>query len=256
MTFSIGSLTSFAEWKNLAEGIDLGHFTTQKRSMAGPSQVTILRIDPKHYQFHLAGASWPNNGENKTAKQWAKSEQFIAVINAGLFAKDRKTHIGYLGDDRHINNAHISGYLSAAAFGPKREGLPEFAIYDLDDPKVSMNWLIENYQSVVQNLRLIKKPGENRWTKPGRVWTEAALGEDDQGRALFIFTDSPYSMVDFNNELLGFNIGIVAAQHLEGGSEAQLYFNVGGMEFEGFGVPWPSVKEWPVPNVIGVRGKD
>jgi hypothetical protein len=53
---------------------------------------------------------------------------------------------------------------------------------------------------------------------------------------------------------------LVAAQHLEGGPEAQLYLHVGGTEIEMFGSYETSFKEnddntapWPVPNVLGVR---
>ena len=42
-------------------------------------------------------------------------------------------------------------------------------------------------------------------------------------------------MHDLNNELLAAGIGIVAAQHLEGGPEAQLYLHVGSFEMEMYG---------------------
>jgi hypothetical protein len=77
---------------------------------------------------------------------------------------------------------------------------------------------------------------------------------------LFIFSRSPFSMHDFNRELLAANIGLVAAQHLEGGPEAQLYLHVGKVEMELLGSYETSLREdnsnatpWPVPNVLGVR---
>jgi len=70
-------------------------------------------------------------------------------------------------------------------------------------------------------LRLIKKPGINVWQQQDREWSEAAIGEDKEGRILLIFSRSSFSMYDFNKELLQSGIGIVAAQHLEGGPEAQ-----------------------------------
>ena len=67
-------------------------------------------------------------------------------------------------------------------------------------------------------------------------------------------------MHDLNQELLGAGIGIVAAQHLEGGPEAQLYFRAGGVEKEMFGSYETSYQEndanafpWPIPNVLAVR---
>jgi hypothetical protein len=67
-------------------------------------------------------------------------------------------------------------------------------------------------------------------------------------------------MHDLNQELLGAGLGIVAAQHLEGGPEAQLYFRAGGVEKEMFGsygasfqVNGENTIPWPIPNVLAVR---
>ncbi|HEY6946849.1 MAG TPA: hypothetical protein VI431_17050, partial [Candidatus Acidoferrum sp.] len=55
-------------------------------------------------------------------------------------------------------------------------------------------------------------------------------------------------------------IGLVAAQHLEGGPEAQLYVHVGATELEMVGSYETAFTEndansaaWPVPNILGVR---
>jgi hypothetical protein len=52
----------------------------------------------------------------------------------------------------------------------------------------------------------------------------------------------------------------VAAQHLEGGPEAQLYINMGGTELEVVGSYETDFNEsddndraWPIPNIIGLR---
>ncbi len=67
-------------------------------------------------------------------------------------------------------------------------------------------------------------------------------------------------MHDLNQELLSAGIGLVAAQHLEGGPEAQLYLHVGKVEFEMFGSYETSFREddrnsapWPIPNILGIR---
>jgi hypothetical protein len=68
-------------------------------------------------------------------------------------------------------------------------------------------------------------------------------------------------MHDLNRELLSAGIGLVAAQHLEGGPQAQLYVNVGGMEIEVVGRSAISVGDegsaiaWPIPTVLGIRQK-
>jgi hypothetical protein len=161
----------------------------------------------------------------------------------------------------HVYTRHVNKYQSIAAFDP-RDGkdVPRFRIFDLDAPGVTMQSIRQDYDSALQNMRLVKRPGSNQWTQQTRKWSEAALGEDDAGRILFIFPRSPFSMHDLNQELLAAGIGLVAAQHLEGGPEAQLYVHASGFELEMFGSYETSFKEndtnsipWPVPNVLGVR---
>ena len=174
-----------AEWQKLAAGAELGRFTAQKPSIIGNSEIIILRLDPVHWELVSMNRSQTQETENLTARQWAEKYNFSAVINSGMFAKDYSTHVGYLQADGHINSARTTQYQSVAAFGPKQKDLPAFKIYDLDDPNTSMAVLQQQYASVVQNLRLIKRPRENRWRHKKRMWSEAALGEDKQGRILF-----------------------------------------------------------------------
>jgi len=161
----------------------------------------------------------------------------------------------------HLYTGHANKYQSVAAFDP-RDGkdLPRFHIFDLDAPGVTLPSIQQDYDSAVQNLRLVKRPGSNQWGQQEKKWSEAALGEDDAGRILFIFSRSPFSMHDLNREWLAAGIGLAAAQHLEGGPEAQLYVHVGSFEMEMFGSYETLFKEndtnpipWPVPNVLGVR---
>ena len=254
--------TASAEWENLAKGMDLGRFTAQKPSIIGNSEIVILRMDPTHWELVAINRSQTNETENLTAKQWSEKYKLSAAINSGMFATDYSTHVGYLQADGHINSTTVNHYQSVAVFGPKQKDLPGFKIYDLDETGVDMSTLQQQYRSVIQNLRLIKHPGENRWKHKKRMWSEAALGEDAQGRILFIHTRSPFTMYHFNEELLNLGIDLVAAQHLEGGPEAQLYFNIEGHSMERFGSYETAFNEdndnpnpWPIPNVLGVRKK-
>ena len=119
------------------------------------------------------------------------------------------------------------------AFDPKKgKDIPSFRIFDLDASGVTMQSILDDYNSAIQNLRLIKKPGINVWQQQDREWSEAAIGEDKEGRILFIFSRSSFSMYDFNKELLQSGIGIVAAQHLEGGPEAQFYLKINDFKID------------------------
>jgi hypothetical protein len=178
-----------------------------------------------------------------------------------MFATDYVTHLGYLELKGEVLSRRVNDYQSVAAFDPHPGAkAPAFRIFDLDAPGVAVESIRKEYGSLVQNLRLVRRPGENRWSEQAKRWSEAALGEDAQGRILLIFSRSPFSMRDLNRELVASDIGLVASQHLEGGPEAQLFLRVGGVELERFGSFETGFREddgvsvpWPIPNVLGLR---
>ena len=227
---------------------------------ASAAHITVLRFDPHEWQLEFAGSGDAAEDKAHTAREWARQKNFAAVINAGMFRRDYKTHVGLLQARGRTSSSHPNQYQSIAAFDPRDDKLPAFHIFDLDAEGVSLPAILEQYASAVQNLRLIKRAGANQWPKQTRQWSEAALGEDDAGRILFIICRAPLSMHDLNARLLTAGIGIVAAQHLEGGPEAQLYLHAGDIEHEWFGSYETSFREddtndaaWPIPNVLGVR---
>lgn len=248
-------------WQTLAPGMDLKYVTAIKRSFVGDSKIVILRMEPSLWQLEALGISQSGESTGHTARAWSRSRKLTAAINAGMFATDQKTHVGYMRSREYVNNSKPNAYQSVAAFDPRDStALPRFRIFDLDAPGITFQAILKDYASVLQNLRLVKRPGLNQWSEQDRKWSEAALGEDNAGRILFIFSRSPFSMHDLNRELLADGVGLVAAQHLEGGPEAQLYVRAGAVELEMFGSYETSFTEnednsgaWPVPNILGVR---
>ena len=251
---------ALGEWDALEAGLELGRFNTEGATPVDDSIVVVLRVDPELWDMAFYCASEKLGEQWWDASDWADAHGLTVATNAGMFAEDRVTHVGHMSCNGHVNNERRNSYLSVAAFGPMRDGLPDFRIFDLDAPGVTIDCIREDYGSVVQNLRLIKRPGENRWVQQDRMWSEMALGEDSAGRMLLIFCRSPYSMHDLNRILLSLPIDLVAAQHLEGGPEAQLVIRTGETELELCGsyetdfLPDNSNHRlWPIPNVLGVK---
>ncbi len=252
---------SASEWRTVAPGMEIRVVRSRQQKPVGDSKITVLRIDPNRWELELMGVFQTGESGGHTAREWSQKQKYSAAINAGMFQTDGKTHLGYLRSRDHIYNRRLNSYQSVIAFDPRqREKVPAFRIFDLDSPGVNLQAILADYASAVQNLRLVKRPGLNQWAQQTREWSEAAVGEDSEGRVLFIYSRSPFSMRDLNLELLGAGIGLVAAQHMEGGPEAQLYVHAGDTELEMFGSYETSFKEndensaaWPVPNVIGVR---
>jgi hypothetical protein len=261
MLLAFGALMASGapEWQTLAPGMELKYVTPHGASGSN-SAITILRMDPKQWELALLGTSQTGEAVGHTAREWCLKGKFTAAINAGMFSTDGKSHIGYMRNGEHVNSSKRNSYQSVAAFNPHDTGMAAFRIFDLDAPGASFESILKDYGAVVQNLRLIKRAGVNAWPSQDKKWSEAALAEDDGGRILFIFLREPFNMHDLNQELLGAGIGIVAAQHLEGGPEAQLYFRAGAVEKEMFGsygvsfqVNGENTIPWPIPNVLAVR---
>jgi len=245
-------------WTALGGGLELGRFPLDGRGIPG-AQVSVLRIDPHRWELTLHGLS---NGDSVgyTAREWSRREGLVAAINAGLYQEDYRTHSGFMSADGLVFSRGVNGYLSAAAFEPVNPGDPPFRIFDLDDDPLAA--VRQRYRRVVQNLRMVKRPGVNRWASQERRWSEAALGEDREGRALLIFCGAPLPLDRLIEALLALPLGLVAAQHLEGGTQAQFYLAAGGQAielvggYEGvFPAPETNHPAWPIPNIIGVRAR-
>jgi hypothetical protein len=255
------SAETSSAWSTVAPGLELGHFRATVAPVVGDGIITVLRVDPAVWDLKLLSSSELGALTNRSVHRWCRDHKLVAAINAGMFATDHRTHVGYMRNASHVNNEVANSYQSVAAFGPLKDGLPAFRIFDLDEDDLAD--IIADYRSVIQNLRLIKRPGLNRWEPQERHWSEAALGEDREGRPLFIFTRSAFSMHDLNEVLLELPVELVCAQHLEGGPEAQFSLHVGDISLDLVGSFETNFMEsdtntlaWPVPNVIGLVEKE
>lgn len=252
------------DWKLLTSGLNITFIPLNQHGTESANAITVLRIDPHVWELVFMGSSITSENEAMTAHEWCRDYHLVAAINAGMFDLDNKTHVGYLKYKDYVNNSHLNIYRSVVSFNPKRNSdIPPYTISDLDENGTSLKSILEDYNSAIQNLRLIKKPGINVWQQQAGKWSEAALGEDNKGNILFIFSRQPFSMHDMNEILLNSGIGVVAAQHLEGGPEAQLYINTGNFEVEQFGSFETSYNEnddnnspVPIPNILGIRQKN
>jgi hypothetical protein len=251
-------LTATAQsWTQHAPGLEEAQFGVERTTPVGDSTFVVLRIDPAQWQPKVLTLRDVGAEMSLGSCEWADTTDVSIVTNAGMFGTDYRTHVGYLRTATHVNSAGVNQYKSVAAFGPLRDGLPPFRMYDLDE--TPMDSIQARYQGVMQNLRLIKRPGRNRWGMQDKRWSEMALAEDAEGNALLVFSRSPYPMHVFNEILLELPLDVVAAQHLEGGPEAQLLFRppTGDTTHVWMGSYETAFYEddsnrdlWPIPNVL------
>lgn len=251
-----------AEWMALAPGVEYRTFALAAPDAGGGGEVLhVVRVDPAKAPLDFALASQAREAEPRSCGAWAKEKGYLVAINAGMYATDEKTNVGYLRHGAHENNGRWNeSYQSALVFGPTEKGLPAAQMLDRDGPDFAAT--AKRYRSTVQNLRLIKGDGVSVWKPNGRKWSEAALAIDASGRVLFLFARSPFEMVEFNRRVLALPLGIVKAMHLDGGPPACLSIHAAGLSLDlsgnyesGFFDRAENARQWRVPNVLGVKAR-
>jgi len=236
-------------WVALEPGLDLGEFPATRTSDRGDSIVRVLRADPKHFDLRLMNASAPGQKRALTAREWCARGGLVAATNASMYQTDHRTSVSLMKTATHVNNPRLSKDRAVLAFDRLDLSVPPVALIDRDCDDFES--LRGKYGTLVQSIRMISCRRANVWTQQPQRWSTAAIGRDARGRVLFIHARSPYSTHDLIDILLELPLGLVRAMYVEGGPEAQLYVNSGGLEREWVGGD-ENRRAWPVPNVIGI----
>jgi len=249
-----------SSWQALAAGVEAATFTLpldKPAPVAGSSPLLhVVRIDPSTAELRAHLASEP--GERaRTAAAWCHEKGLVAAINLGMYKDDLVSNVGYARKAQHRNNGHVNDYRSFLGFGARREGIPAALLWDAEDGGAKAH--LEEYDVVVQNLRLIRGGGVSVWKKPTQRWSEAAIASDKQGRILFLFVGTPVAMSELTTALLALPLDIDRAMHVEGGPEASLSLCVTGAHRDLNGAFRSGVLadvaapgQMPIPNIIGV----
>jgi len=237
MIFVAATSSAVEPWTELEPGLELARFDSKNREAAAWGDLVVLRVDPVVWDLTILAAETQDDDRNRNIKEWSEGFELIAAINAGMYQADKKTHVGFCQIDGLVISPYPNKYRSAAAFDPVDDTDPPFRIFDLDE--VALEDVTARYATVVQNLRLIKRTGKNRWEESKNRWREAALGEDSQGRALLISCRRAWSMHDFNELMLALPLDLVCAQHLEGSGTARFWLS------------HPAYGEWDEPGYPG-----
>jgi hypothetical protein len=241
-------LAAAEPWTALGTGVEYAYFQT-----AG---LHVVRIDPARARLRALTASSLDR-KSRTAAQWCDQHGLVAAINLGMYLDDYVSNVGYARVGTHHNQKRWHPqYQSVLAFGPRKPSIAAAVMLDLDVP--GSRERADDYETVIQNLRLIRAPGKNVWSAQPRQWSEAAVAMDRSGRVLFVFSRTAHTMVDFNRILLSLPLEVTAAMHAEGGPEASLSvrgpvrLDLSGSFETGFIENDLNLRQWAIPNVLGV----
>lgn len=237
-----------ADFRQLAPGLSLGRFPTARAGFSGRLAIIVLRIDPAFYELRVGSVSAPGTTP-ATLREWAEKDGLSACINASMYREDGKTSTGLLRDRGMVNNSYVNKRFGAfLAFNPSDPGLAPVAMLD---KTIHKDWKerIAGYRSVVQNYRMIGGDGLPAWAEGGEPTCISAVGMDDQGMVLFVFSETPLTPRGLVRALLSLELGITGLMYTEGGPPSGLFVDAGGETRLWTG----GLQDASLPNVLGVR---
>lgn len=242
------------EWLKIGKGLEFYEFRPEAEDL----KITVLRIDPEEVDFVLKSAG-AEGGEPRTLAQWAEDFNLEAAINASMYLPDNETSTGYMRMGKYINNPKIAGRFGAFfVAGPLKPGLPKARIVEKDEK----NWaeIIEDYDLVIQNYRMTNSQRRILWSPGGPHYAISAIGQDGDGRILFMHSSKPVEAYNFLQNVLHLPLDARAIMYVEGGGQAGLMIQAPGLKRE-LGPPHaPSLLitgklKASLPNVLGIKAK-
>jgi hypothetical protein len=219
----------------------------------------MLRINPTYYSFNLLCAS-EHGGRLRTPKQWSQEFGLAALTNASMYYRESPLKsTGYMKNYQHINNSRINQAFGAfMVFNPKNS---DQAAVRMIDRHLENDWeqIINDYDTVVQNYRMISAGKKRGWPQQNKEYRNAAIAVDKEENVLFILGRAAQSTHDFIHILLALPIGIETAMYVEGGHEAILYLDRGSgkaadppLDDLNASLSGNEDLAWTLPNVIGI----
>jgi hypothetical protein len=142
---------------------------------------------------------------------------------------------------------------------PADPALPPAQVLERDAP--DFRRLLGSYRTAAQNIRIVaSRPVPHVvWQSRSGMWSQAAVGQDDRGRILFLYSRAVRNPGDLAGALLKLPLGLKSLMHTEGGPTAALCVRAGGVDREwaggagsGDAGPGDRAAAEAVPNVLAV----
>ena len=193
--------------------------STNKKSFKGNGMLSILKLNPKYFDFQLICKS--QTKVLKSATQLIDSLNGNIIFNAGMYnLQDETSHQFFMKNFEHMNNPILSSNVNGIiAFNPSKDSIPKLQLFDL----TMDNWddIKKSYQSLVQGYRMIDCNGEPVfWNNRFQSCSMSVLAQDKENNVYFIFSRSPFTQNQMIENLLNLPFKLLNAIYLEGGSRA------------------------------------
>jgi hypothetical protein len=243
-----------------AEGLKLHRISLTNPTDSLEYDLYILIIDPDLYEFDLL-AALEIDSVPRTPSQWCSEFGYDLCFNAGMYAADEITPLGYCKSNGHILNSRINYHKAVLAFDPMDDSVSPVRIINRGCENLD---LFENhYASMVQSVRMLGCSGGNVWKQSNKKHSILALATDSTDLVSVLFSQAPLSVYDFINNIITLDFGFDEMIYLEGSIPASLYVNTDDFRFN---ISGAAEDLWPLrisgsglkrlPNVIAVRKKE
>lgn len=250
---SSSSLADPLPWQELERGLEYAEFDRDDPSQ---STVVVLRFDPAAFVFSLHMIS-EDGGLPKTLRQWAENNDLVAAINASMYLPDGSTSTGFMRNGARVNNKRLGNRFGVFFVAePDDPSLPSVALLD----KETEGWeqRLAHYKVVVQNYRMINAKRSILWSPGGPLYSISAVGQDGEGKMLFIHCREPIDAYSFASLLLHLPLDVRTVMYVEGGAQAGL-----ALRTRGYSLSWAGRHpadflvtgnvNAALPNVLGVK---
>lgn len=249
-------------WQPLQKGLSYMAIKLKVPAQVGDRKLHVLKIDPKVTSFRVLLRKQLKWGRQEPRAVLSRY-QLAAAINVGMYQQDYRSHVGYLKHrGKVVSRSWHRRFFSVLVLGPRRKGLPKAAILDVDHARGKKR--MRQYQTVIQNLRLIKqvgRRGRSVWGKKRkRAWSESLMAMDRQGMLYMMHTRTPFTMARLTRMLLRLPWGIVRAMHLDGGApagfslkSAKHTLHMAGSYYATDHEQSTNHRQFPIPNILGIK---
>jgi len=219
------------EWEQIKPGFEAAVIRLGYGIRLGLPDVYVLRFDPELFTFkpyhekEYGPAEPESHDKERNIAGWAERlPDAAALLNGGQYHKSRD-YIGILRrDGKYLSSQPHRSWQGYFVSGPKKEGpeAPRAMILDLELKETP--YKPEDYLNVMQSLMLFDSRGRIRVNKSLYLAGRAVIGEDKEGKIWFIMNPGAISLHDLAVALKDPQLGLVRALCLDGGFEAQIYY--------------------------------
>jgi uncharacterized protein YigE (DUF2233 family) len=241
-------------WRELMPGVEFATLRGEPYCRSGSSAIAVLRLDPARVRLSALHYLRQPDRQPLGIAEWMHRTGALAVFNAGQYYPDF-TYMGlFVSGGEVVSRRLHPGFQAALVAEPaRRDSLRGRRARVLDLAREPLDPDRPGWREVAQSFMLFDRDGAPRVRQSDQVAGRTAVGEDAEGRIVVVTSEGGYTLWDFARLLRGTHLGLANAMSMDGGREAQMVVDAGGLHYSSYGRdPSGSPAPAPLPAVVAV----